>query len=96
VRLLDEGWSLAGHEKALQGNLDPVVLFAPEHEIERRVLDIVKRADGRPGHIFNLGHGISQFTPPDAVAVLVEAVHACSHARAGKGLSKAAPTAQKI
>ena len=72
---LDEGWAAAGHDKAVQGNLDPVVLFAPEHEIERRVLDIVKRADGRPGHIFNLGHGILPGTPPEAVGFVTDLVH---------------------
>ncbi|HVW33769.1 MAG TPA: uroporphyrinogen decarboxylase [Acidimicrobiia bacterium] len=72
---LDEGWAHAGHDKAVQGNLDPVVLFAPEHEIERRVLDIVKRADGRPGHIFNLGHGILPGTPPEAVGLVADLVH---------------------
>ena len=72
---LDEGWAHAGHDKAVQGNLDPVVLFAPEHEIERRVLDIIKRADGRPGHIFNLGHGILPGTPPEAVGLVADLVH---------------------
>jgi uroporphyrinogen decarboxylase len=72
---LDEGWAHVGHDKAIQGNLDPVVLFAPEHEIERRVLDIVKRADGRPGHIFNLGHGILPETPPEAVGFVADLVH---------------------
>ncbi|HEV7863334.1 MAG TPA: uroporphyrinogen decarboxylase [Acidimicrobiia bacterium] len=72
---LDDGWAAAGHELAVQGNLDPVVLFAPEHEIERRVLDVVKRADGRPGHIFNLGHGILPQTPPEAVSYVVDLVH---------------------
>jgi uroporphyrinogen decarboxylase len=67
---------------ALQGNLDPMVLFAPEPRIReqvRRVLDSFgasKRADGSfGGHVFNLGHGISQFTPPEAVAALVDEVH---------------------
>jgi uroporphyrinogen decarboxylase len=72
---LDDGWAVAGPELAVQGNLDPVVLFAPEHEIERRVLDIVKRADGRPGHIFNLGHGILPATPPEAVGFVADLVH---------------------
>jgi uroporphyrinogen decarboxylase len=72
---LDEGWGVVGHDMAVQGNLDPVVLFAPEPEIERRVLDIVKRADGRPGHIFNLGHGILPGTPPEAVGFVVDLVH---------------------
>ncbi|HET9771593.1 MAG TPA: uroporphyrinogen decarboxylase [Acidimicrobiia bacterium] len=72
---LDEGWAVAGADMAVQGNLDPVVLFAPEPEIERRVLDIVKRADGRPGHIFNLGHGILPATPPEAVGYVADLVH---------------------
>jgi uroporphyrinogen decarboxylase len=72
---LDDGWAAAGHDLAVQGNLDPAVLFAPEHEIERRVLDVVKRADGRPGHIFNLGHGILPRTPPEAVGFVVDLVH---------------------
>jgi uroporphyrinogen decarboxylase len=71
---LDDGWAHAGHDKAVQGNLDPVVLFAPEHEIERRVLDIVKRADGRPGHIFNLGHGVLPATDPDLLTRLAALV----------------------
>jgi uroporphyrinogen decarboxylase len=72
---LDEGWAAAGADVAVQGNLDPVALFAPEHEIERRVLDVVKRADGRPGHIFNLGHGILPATPPEAVGFVTDLVH---------------------
>ncbi len=72
---LDEGWEGVGHKKAIQGNLDPVVLFAPEAEIERRVLDVVKRADGRPGHIFNLGHGVLPGTPPEAVGFVADLVH---------------------
>jgi uroporphyrinogen decarboxylase len=67
---------------ALQGNLDPTVLFAPPEVVAaeaRAVLDSfgpAQRADGRfGGHIFNLGHGISQFTPPERVSALVEAVH---------------------
>jgi len=72
---LDEGWAVAGPDLAVQGNLDPVVLFAPEPEIERRVLDVVKRADGRPGHIFNLGHGILPETPPEAVGFVADLVH---------------------
>ena len=59
----------------MQGNLDPVVLFAPTAEIERRVRDILDRAAGRPGHIFNLGHGILPGTPPEAVAMVADLVH---------------------
>ncbi|WKB51524.1 uroporphyrinogen decarboxylase [Eleftheria terrae] len=71
-----------GHRVALQGNLDPAVLFASAEQIHAEVGKVIdsfgnpRNADGsHAGHVFNLGHGISQFTPPDSVAVLVEAVH---------------------
>ena len=77
-----------GAHVALQGNLDPNVLFAPPEQVQveaRRVLDSFgppQRADGGwDGHVFNLGHGISQFTPPEHVSALVEAVHAHSRAQ---------------
>jgi uroporphyrinogen decarboxylase len=72
---LDEGWNLLGHDVAVQGNLDPTVLFAPIPEIERQVDDILMRAGGRPGHIFNLGHGILPETPVEHVEWLIDAVH---------------------
>jgi uroporphyrinogen decarboxylase len=72
---LDDGWSLLGGDVAVQGNLDPALLFAPLTEIRRRVHDILRRADGRPGHIFNLGHGILQHTPVDNVKAVVDMVH---------------------
>jgi uroporphyrinogen decarboxylase len=72
---LDEGWKLIGYEHAVQGNLDPAVLFAPLPEIKRRVHDILRRAEGRPGHIFNLGHGILQHTPVANVKAVVDMVH---------------------
>ncbi len=75
---LDEAWKKIGYDVAVQGNLDPVVLFAPLHEIERRVEDILRRAAGRPGHIFNLGHGILPNTPVEGVAAAVELVHKLS------------------
>ncbi|HSN04015.1 MAG TPA: uroporphyrinogen decarboxylase family protein, partial [Nitrospira sp.] len=75
---LDEGWAMVGHDRAVQGNLDPLVLFAPLHEIERRVEDILRRAGNRPGHIFNLGHGILPGTPVDHVAAAIEMVHKLS------------------
>ena len=75
---LDEGWQAVGHDVAVQGNLDPVTLFGPVHEIERRVEDILGRAAGRPGHIFNLGHGILPQTPVDHVAATAELVHKLS------------------
>ena len=64
---LDRGWQRIGHERAVQGNLDPVALFAPLPELRTRVNDIIRRADGRPGHIFNLGHGILPGTPVERV-----------------------------
>ncbi len=72
---LDEAWDRVGHDVAVQGNLDPVVLFGPHQEIERRVEDILRRAGGRPGHIFNLGHGILPNTPIEAVAAAIDMVH---------------------
>jgi uroporphyrinogen decarboxylase len=75
---LDEAWTSVGHDVAVQGNLDPMVLFAPLHEIERRVEDILRRAAGRPGHIFNLGHGILPNTPVEHVAAAVDMVHKLS------------------
>jgi uroporphyrinogen decarboxylase len=75
---LDEAWAMIGHDRAVQGNLDPLVLFAPLHEIERRVEDILRRAGGRAGHIFNLGHGILPSTPIDHVAATIDMVHKLS------------------
>jgi uroporphyrinogen decarboxylase len=75
---LDEAWEIVGHDVAVQGNLDPLTLFAPLHEIERRVEDILRRAGGRPGHIFNLGHGILPTTPVDHVAATIDMVHKLS------------------
>jgi uroporphyrinogen decarboxylase len=72
---LDDGWKLVGHDVAIQGNLDPALLFAPLPEIKKRVQDILRRADGRSGHIFNLGHGILQNTPVDTVKAVVDMVH---------------------
>lgn len=75
---LDEAWAQLGPGVAVQGNLDPAVLFAPWGEIERRAADILARAAGREGHIFNLGHGILTETPVEHVQRLVEYVHAAS------------------
>lgn len=73
--LLDDGWKLLGDDVAVQGNLDPTILFAPRDEIKKRVHDVLKRANGKPGHIFNLGHGILQHTPVDNVKAVVDMVH---------------------
>jgi len=75
---LDDAWRLLGEEVGIQGNLDPLALFAPIPEIEKRVADILHRAAGRPGHIFNLGHGILPKTPVEHVQATVEIVHRLS------------------
>src|SRR5215467_4070278 len=67
---LDVGWQSLNHRVAVQGNLDPVVLFADWKEVEARTADILKRANGRAGHIFNLGHGILPETPVENVKAL--------------------------
>jgi uroporphyrinogen decarboxylase len=72
---LDEAWVWIGPDRAVQGNLDPAALFAPRPELESRVRDILRRAEGRPGHIFNLGHGLLPATPVDQVRAVVDLVH---------------------
>jgi len=72
---LDDAWERVGPEHAVQGNLDPLVLFAPAEEIERQVRAVLAEAAGRPGHVFNLGHGILPETPVDSVRRVVELVH---------------------
>jgi uroporphyrinogen decarboxylase len=72
---LDDAWAQLGPGLAVQGNLDPMTLFAPWPRIEQRAAAILDRAAGRPGHIFNLGHGILTETPVEHVARLAEFVH---------------------
>src|ERR1019366_584761 len=72
---LDGGWGTLGHKHAVQGNLDPVTLFASWNEVKQRAENILRLADKRPGHIFNLGHGILPLTPVDNVNHLAEFVH---------------------
>jgi uroporphyrinogen decarboxylase len=72
---LDDAWQAIGYDKAIQGNLDPIVLLTGPAEIRRRTHEILDRAAGRPGHIFNLGHGVLPQTPVENVLALVEAVH---------------------
>ena len=64
---LDEGWSRLKFESAIQGNLDPVLLFADWKEVKSRTQNILRQAGKRPGHIFNLGHGILPETPVETV-----------------------------
>ncbi len=72
---LAQGWEKVGFDRGIQGNLDPIVLFAPRSEKEKRVRAVIAKAAGRPGHIFNLGHGILPDTPVESVKAVVEMVH---------------------
>ncbi|MBI4248529.1 MAG: uroporphyrinogen decarboxylase [Elusimicrobia bacterium] len=72
---LDQAWARLGPGTAVQGNLDPAALFGPPREIRKRVEDVLRRAAGRPGHIFNLGHGILPNTPVGNVKAVVDMVH---------------------
>ncbi len=72
---LAEAWDRLGSDVAVQGNLDPVVLYAPIPEIKKQAARILDSVKGRSGHIFNLGHGILQHTPVEHVAALVDFVH---------------------
>lgn len=75
---LDEAWRMIGHGRAIQGNLDPMSLLADRSQLRSRATAILHQAAGRPGHIFNLGHGVLQQTPPDNARALVEIVHEVS------------------
>ena len=75
---LDAAWARVGHDVAVQGNLDPLVLLAPIPEIRAQAAAVLGQAAGRPGHVFNLGHGILPQTPVDHVRALVDAVHELS------------------
>ena len=72
---LDRGWAEVGEERGVQGNLDPAALLGPAERMEAAALDVLQRAGGRPGHIFNLGHGVLPETDPDDLRRLVELVH---------------------
>jgi uroporphyrinogen decarboxylase len=72
---LEVGWRAVGHTHAVQGNLDPITLFAPAEILEQRVKEVLRSAAGRPGHIFNLGHGIVPGTPVENVQAVVKMVH---------------------
>jgi uroporphyrinogen decarboxylase len=75
---LDAAWNKLGHDVGIQGNLDPAALLASPKDIRRRVAEILTRAGGKPGHIFNLGHGVLPETPVENVIAMVEAVHGLS------------------
>lgn len=72
---LEQAWDMLGPEQAIMGNLDPLLLFAPWRELKAHIDIILEAADGRPGHIFNLGHGILPETPVDNVWKVVDYVH---------------------
>ena len=78
---LDDGWKRVGHDRGIQGNLDPAVLLGPPELVRERARDILRRAGGRPGHIFNLGHGVLPSTPLENLQLLVETVHEWQVAR---------------
>jgi uroporphyrinogen decarboxylase len=71
---LDEGWRMVGYDRAVQGNLDPAVLMTDPATVRRAAERILKQATGRPGHLFNLGHGVMQHTPVENVLALIEYV----------------------
>jgi uroporphyrinogen decarboxylase len=75
---LDTAWNILGPDVAVQGNLDPAALLAPPAVFKERVRDILMRARHRPGHIFNLGHGVLPQTPVDHARALVDMVHEMS------------------
>jgi uroporphyrinogen decarboxylase len=73
---LDEGWAAIGHDRGVQGNLDPTLLLGPEDRLFAAADDVLRRAGGRPGHIFNLGHGVLPNTSLERVQALARHVHA--------------------
>lgn len=75
---LDDAWRAIGYDRCIQGNLEPAVLLADRAEIRRRAQEVLTQAAGRPGHIFNLGHGILPQTPVDNAIALIDAVHELS------------------
>jgi uroporphyrinogen decarboxylase len=72
---LDRGWAEVGHERGVQGNLDPTVLHGPWERVEAAAADVLERAAGRPGHIFNLGHGVLPELDPGVQKQVVDLVH---------------------
>ena len=72
---LDQAWRRIGSDVGIQGNLDPAVMLGPFKEVRTAAIDILRLANGKPGHIFNLGHGVLPGTKPKDLAGLVELVH---------------------
>ena len=75
---IDDAWQRIGHDRGIQGNLDPTLLLGPAERMLRHTDDILQRVGGRPGHIFNLGHGILPSTPVEHVQMLAQYVHRAS------------------
>ena len=73
---LDDAWRRIGYDKGIQGNLDPVMMLAPDAVWKKGAQDVLRRAGGRAGHVFNLGHGVLPETDSSSLARLVEFVHA--------------------
>lgn len=80
---LDVAWKTVGYDRAVQGNLDPLTLLADPTEIRRRASKVLDQAADRAGHIFNLGHGVTQQTPVENAIALIDAVHEISRQRKG-------------
>jgi uroporphyrinogen decarboxylase len=78
---LADAWKRIGYDHAIQGNLDPLLLCAPPEVAAKRARAVIAQAEGRPGHIFNLGHGIIPETPVDHVKALIDVVHSIPLAR---------------
>jgi uroporphyrinogen decarboxylase len=72
---LDQAWHTIGHDRGIQGNLDPTLLLGPVERMLAGARDVLERAGGRPGHIFNLGHGMLPMTPVEHVQILAQYVH---------------------
>lgn len=72
---LSEGWNTVGYDRAVQGNLDPIALYADLDTLREKALHVLRQAQGRPGHIFNLGHGVTPDVPHEHVKALVQMVH---------------------
>jgi uroporphyrinogen decarboxylase len=93
---LDEAWERVGLDRPVQGNLDPVALLAPWRELRFRIDDVLDRAAGRDGHVFNVGHGLVPQTPPDSVKRLVEHVRERTSSAAGPApIGVAAPASSR-
>jgi uroporphyrinogen decarboxylase len=89
---LDDGWEAVGAERGVQGNLDPAVLLGPWARVEAGVRDVLDRAGGRPGHIFNLGHGVLPSTDPDVLGRIRELVHRDTAAGVGEVWKERSPS----